>query len=171
DNDGTDAVAGTFTGLPEGAVLVAGGQTFTVSYAGGTGNDVVMTRAPVAVQSVTIDDGSAQRSMLRSVTVTFAGLATFTGQPASAFQLTRTGPGPTGNVALAVDLSASTATQTVAKLTFSGALTEGANSLVDGNYTLTVLSSQVQGGIQGGDNVSTLFRLYGDVNGDKAVNG
>ena len=26
-------------------------------------------------------------------------------------------------------------------------------------------------GTAGGDNVSTLFRLYGDVNGDKAVNG
>src|SRR5439155_3949541 len=83
----------------------------------------------------------------------------------------RTGPGATGNVTLAVDLSGSTATQTVARLTFSGPLTEGANSLVDGNYTLTVFSAQVTGGIQGGDNVSGLFRLFGDVNGDKAVNG
>ena len=58
----------------------------------------------------------------------------------------------------------------VARLTFSGSFTEGANSLIDGNYTLTVLSGQVTGGLQGGDNVSSLFRLYGDVNGDKAVN-
>jgi hypothetical protein len=74
-------------------------------------------------------------------------------------------------VTLAVDLSGSTATQTVAKLTFSGPLTEGANSLGDGNYTLTVLNSHVQGGIQGGDSVSSLFRLFGDVNGDRAVDG
>jgi hypothetical protein len=74
-------------------------------------------------------------------------------------------------VTLAVDLSSSTATQTIARLTFSGALTEGANSLIDGNYALTVFSSQVNGGLLGGDSVSSLFRLFGDVNGDKAVNG
>ena len=71
---------------------------------------------------------------------------------------------------LSVDLSGSTGTQTVAKLTFSGPLTEGPNSLLDGNYTLTVLSGQIVGGLQGGDNVTSLFRLYGDVNGDRAVN-
>src|SRR5207249_1055271 len=102
-----------------------------------------------------------------------SGLVSFAGQPGAAFQLARTGPGaPTGNVTVVVDVSGSTAAQTVAKLTFSGSLTEGAAtllSLVDGNYTLTVLSSQVNGGIQGGDDVSSLFRLYGDVNGDRAV--
>ncbi|HTK73956.1 MAG TPA: dockerin type I domain-containing protein [Gemmataceae bacterium] len=72
---------------------------------------------------------------------------------------------------LTVDLSGSTATQTVARLTFSGPLTEGPNSLIDGNYTLTILNSQVNGGVLGGDDVSSLFRLFGDVNGDRAVNG
>ena len=46
-----------------------------------------------------------------------------------------------------------TATQSVAKLTFSGSLTEGSAatpSLVDGNYSLTVFSGLVQGGVQGG---------------------
>jgi Dockerin type I domain len=56
-------------------------------------------------------------------------------------------------------------------LTFSGALSEGANSLIDGDYTLTVFSAQVQGGLQSGDSVTGLFRLFGDVNGDKAVDG
>jgi hypothetical protein len=50
-------------------------------------------------------------------------------------------------------------------------MTEGANSLIDGNYTLTVLSGQIQGGIQGGDSVTGFSRLFGDLNGDKAVNG
>jgi parallel beta-helix repeat protein len=126
---------------------------------------------PVAVQSVVIDNGTAQRSLVRSITVTFSGLVTFTGPITNAFQLKRTGPGTTGVVTLAVDVSGSTATQTDARLTFSGSLTEGANSLVDGNYTLTVFSAQVQGGLQGGDNTTNLFRLYGDVNGDKAVDG
>jgi fibronectin-binding autotransporter adhesin len=43
-NDGTDAVVGTFAGLPQGATLTLGGMTFQISYVGGTGNDVVLTR-------------------------------------------------------------------------------------------------------------------------------
>ena len=43
-NDGTDAVLGTFAGLPEGTTLSLNGMTFQISYAGGTGNDVVLTR-------------------------------------------------------------------------------------------------------------------------------
>jgi hypothetical protein len=123
------------------------------------------------VPSVVVNAGQAnlvQRSMVTSLTVTFSGVVTFTGQ--AAFQLARTGPGTTGNVTLAVDLTGSTATQTIAHLTFSGPLTEGANSLIDGNYALTILSNQVNGGLLGGDSVSSLFRLFGDVNGDKTVN-
>jgi VCBS repeat-containing protein len=44
DNDGTDAVVGTFAGLPEGAPMFLGGVLFRISYVGGTGNDVVLTR-------------------------------------------------------------------------------------------------------------------------------
>ncbi|MEK6373466.1 MAG: Ig-like domain repeat protein [Acidobacteriota bacterium] len=44
DNDGTDAVAGTFSGLGEGATTSAGGAAFRVSYRGGDGNDVTLTR-------------------------------------------------------------------------------------------------------------------------------
>lgn len=43
-NDGADAVAGTFTGLPQGKKLYIGGELFQISYTGGTGNDVVLTR-------------------------------------------------------------------------------------------------------------------------------
>jgi hypothetical protein len=120
---------------------------------------------------VTIDNGTAQRSTVRSATVRFDRLVNFSGAPTAAFQLARTGPGtPTGNVTLAVDLSGSTATQTIARLTFSGSLTEGAGSLIDGDYTLTVLNTQIQGGVQGGNTMTSLFRLFGDVNGDKTVN-
>ena len=42
-NDGTDPVSGTFANLPEGGTIRAGGQTFTISYRGGDGNDVVLT--------------------------------------------------------------------------------------------------------------------------------
>jgi hypothetical protein len=43
DNDGVDAIAGTFNGLPEGSTLTLNASTFQLSYVGGTGNDVVLT--------------------------------------------------------------------------------------------------------------------------------
>jgi len=44
-NNGTGAIAGTFAGLPEGAVFQAGGQYFSISYQAGSGNkNVVVTR-------------------------------------------------------------------------------------------------------------------------------
>jgi fibronectin-binding autotransporter adhesin len=42
DNDGGDAVTGIFNGLAEGASFVAGNVTLKITYAGGTGNDVVL---------------------------------------------------------------------------------------------------------------------------------
>ena len=43
NNDGADAVTGTFNGLPEASVFAASGFNFRVSYVGGTGNDVTLT--------------------------------------------------------------------------------------------------------------------------------
>jgi fibronectin-binding autotransporter adhesin len=43
ENDGTDSVTGTFAGLAEGDTLTVGSTEFTVSYVGGTGNDVVLS--------------------------------------------------------------------------------------------------------------------------------
>lgn len=44
NNDGVDAVIGTFNNLPQGAKLYIGRERFQVSYTGGSGNDVVLTR-------------------------------------------------------------------------------------------------------------------------------
>jgi fibronectin-binding autotransporter adhesin len=43
-NDGFDAITGTFTGLPQGGKLYIGQDLFQINYAGGSGNDVVLTR-------------------------------------------------------------------------------------------------------------------------------
>jgi len=43
NNDGTDAVTGHFSGLPEGATFTGGSQTFTISYGGSDGNDVILS--------------------------------------------------------------------------------------------------------------------------------
>jgi hypothetical protein len=45
-NDGTDAVLGTFAGLPPGAFFTVGSSVFQINYAAGTGNDVVLTPIP-----------------------------------------------------------------------------------------------------------------------------
>jgi autotransporter-associated beta strand protein len=43
NNDGADAITGTFLGYGPGASFTANGFTFVISYTGGTGNDVVFT--------------------------------------------------------------------------------------------------------------------------------
>jgi hypothetical protein len=189
DNDGTDPVVGTFANLPEGAVVALSGLPYRVSYTGGTGNDVVVTRLPHAgVASVAVNGGAQQRSRVTDVTVAFNTVVALPANAAQAFQITRTGPGtPGGTVGLTVDLSGSTATQTVARLTFSGALTDH-GSLVDGTYLLTVFGSQFTGpgglaldgdndGVAGGDflygtnqSLEKLYRLFGDADGNRVVN-
>ena len=43
DNSGGAVVQGTFNGLAEGASILINGTTFSISYVGGTGNDVTLT--------------------------------------------------------------------------------------------------------------------------------
>jgi hypothetical protein len=141
----------------------------------------IIDNEPLQVSSATINGGAAQRSRVTDITVAFTGLANLPANPVDAFRLTRIGPdGTPADVTLAVDLSASTATQTIARLTFGGGLTEF-GSLIDGLYRLRILAAQVSGsgqsldgdanGSPGGDFTLDLFRLFGDINGDKAVNG
>ncbi len=44
ENDGVDAITGTFAGLSQNAVLSVSSIPFRISYTGGTGNDVVLTQ-------------------------------------------------------------------------------------------------------------------------------
>lgn len=68
-NDGTDPIVGTFNGLPEGAVFTSNGKPYQITYAGGTGNDVVLTRIPAAVVVTPLST---------RVTTEAGGTATFT---------------------------------------------------------------------------------------------
>lgn len=58
NNDGTDAVTGTFMGLPQGASFTIDGVTYTISYTGGDGNDVELTAIPLGTNT-----GSASSRM------------------------------------------------------------------------------------------------------------
>jgi streptogramin lyase len=140
----------------------------------------ILDNDPLQVSSAKVNGGAVQRSRVTYITITFTGLATPPVNPADAFRLTRIGPdGTPADVTLAVDLSASTATQTIARLSFGGPLTEF-GSLVDGLYRLTIMSAQVSGsgqpldgdanGTAGGDFTLDLHRLFGDFNGDRTVN-
>jgi hypothetical protein len=153
-------------------------------------DSVTVTRSspPTKVQSVVVNDGSAQRSMVTSLTVTFASTVTLPADPTTAFKLTQVGGG--GAVTLTADLSQSTATKTIVRLTFSGSLTEN-GSLADGRFKLTVDADLIFNGYgfldgdgdgtAGGDYVSptdtagggtgqlALYRLFGDASGDGTV--
>ncbi|CAN5302169.1 hypothetical protein BH11PLA2_BH11PLA2_31690 [soil metagenome] len=67
DNDGTDAVIGTFSGIANGATVTFNGVDFKVSYTGGTGNDVTLTTLTVPNTPPTITD-VADRSAKISTT-------------------------------------------------------------------------------------------------------
>jgi hypothetical protein len=132
---------------------------------------------PPQVASVQINDGSVQRSVVRSMTVSFDEPVFFSGDPAAAFTLTRNGS--VGSVQLAVG-SYTNSPNGVVTLTFSGPLTEF-GSLMDGQYSLTIDASQVKNianldgtgaGVAGVNWVSSpgaIFRLFGDASGDGTV--
>jgi fibronectin-binding autotransporter adhesin len=52
EKTGAGPIAGTFSGLAEGATFAASGVAFQITYAGGTGNDVVLTRAAVPPSNI-----------------------------------------------------------------------------------------------------------------------
>ncbi len=54
NNDGADAVTGTFAGLPQGGTFVVSGTTYSISYTGGTGNDVVLTATVATCNNISI---------------------------------------------------------------------------------------------------------------------
>jgi pimeloyl-ACP methyl ester carboxylesterase len=133
-------------------------------------SDGTIDGVPAAkVTSVQVNDGSAQRSMVNSLTVTFSYTVTI---DSGAFELRRDGG---GLVDLQVTMSL-VAGKTVAVLTFAGPDIIG-GSLADGSYTLTVRSDRVHdrwgreldgdgNGSAGGDRVDGFSRLFGDSDGD-----
>src|SRR5581483_1933016 len=66
NNDGSDAVEGTFDGLPQGAAFAANGAFFRVNYQGGDGNDVVLTAINPPPPSVLTAPGSGGGPNVRS---------------------------------------------------------------------------------------------------------
>jgi hypothetical protein len=109
-----------------------------------------------------VDDGTAQRSMVRSLTVTFSAAVTL---QAGAITLT-------DNMGNPIPFTLSTSDQTNYVLTFAGSQFVG-GSLANGRYILTVHSSNVNGsgGAQlAADQTLNFWRLFGDFYGTASVN-
>lgn len=136
----------------------------------------VAAPTPAKIASVIIGDGTPQRSRVNQIVVQFDQVVSLPGNPADAFQLVRQGSGTP--VALAATVSSGATTS--ATLTFTGGPVEF-QSLADGRYTLTVLSSQVSNFDGNGDGTAGddytlagtpangLFRLFGDFDGNAFV--
>jgi len=123
----------------------------------GGGLMVGSTDAAPSVAGTQVNDGSVQRSMVRSLRVTFSETVTLAG---GAISLT----GPGGNVGYTLDLSQSTPSQTIAILNFA--------SLADGNYTLNLPAASVTdstGQHLAANYAFTFHRLFGDGDGDRDV--
>ncbi|MGD1277561.1 MAG: CARDB domain-containing protein [Tepidisphaeraceae bacterium] len=160
------------TGTPLSAAPVnAGTYTVVANYAGNSNYlprqsaSVTFTiTQPVAPLSVyfTVDDGTAQRSMVRSLTVAFSSAVTL---QSGAITLTDS----SGN---AVAYTLSTADNITFRLTFVGGQFIG-GSLANGRYVLTVHASKVSaaGGAQlSSDQMLNFWRFFGDFYGTGSVN-
>jgi hypothetical protein len=173
-----DALSGsTVVGFPANsmnprALNNAGQFLFRADLADGRRVLVRADRDSERVDGVVVNDGSAQRSMVNSVTVTFGGAAVL---DPGAIELRRQ-DGSLVNSDVTVSVVGG---KTVAVLTFAGPEFVG-GSLADGSYTLTVRADRVHDrwgreldgdgdGAPGGDRVESFFRLFGDSDGDGDV--
>lgn len=123
---------------------------------------------PPTIAVTKIGTGTAQRSRVESVTLTMNELVTFTGTPASAVTISKTGGGSvTPNVAVNNSGPATILTITFADTTQFG-------SIEDGDYTIALNGAKILDLAQNpmtGTPTTTFHRFYGDVNGDRTING
>jgi hypothetical protein len=136
------------------------------------GVDDALAGAPRKVESVVLNDGAAQRSMVNSLAITFSGAAAL---DAGAIELRRQNGSLVG---LNFDISI-IGGKTMAVLTFVGPDIIG-GSLADVSYTLTIRADLVHdrwgreldgdgNGAAGGNRLDSFFRLFGDTDGDGDV--
>jgi hypothetical protein len=128
NNDGTDAVIGTFNGLAEGAGVLVNGEMKKLTYVGGSGNDVALlvgTTTPPTIAAITnrtIDEDAGLQ------TVSLTGISAGAGET-QAISITATSSAP-------LIIPNPTVTYTSANATGSLALTPVANA--NGAATITV---------------------------------
>lgn len=144
------------------AVTAAGAPLYDRSF--GT----IADTTPPTVAGTKIGTGTAQRSRVESVTLTMNELVTFTGTPAAAVTISKAGGGSVmPNVA--VDNSGPA---TILTITFADTTQFG--SIEDGDYTIALNGAMIRDLAQNamtGTPTTSFHRFYGDVNGDRTING
>jgi Bacterial Ig domain/IPT/TIG domain len=161
--------SGAFTYIPNPSFV--GVDTFTYK-ANDKALDSALTTvsitvpAPPRVTSIVFNDGSVQRSLIRSITVTFDTLVTL---DPGAFSLVRAG----GIVPTLTRQVTQVGGVTQVVLTFRGTGTQF-GSLADGNWTLKVVRTRVhradyRPAIMEEPAVTAFHRLFGDADGDRDV--
>jgi hypothetical protein len=136
--------------------------TSTTNAATAAFTNFIVAPAP-AVQSVVINDGNIQRSMINSLTISFSTPVTLA---ADAITLSLRNPGgPATSVAVTVTNPSSDGRTYV--VTFPG------GTLVNGMYDLLISAAGATGALgqklSGGDQTVTFHRLFGDANGDRNI--
>ncbi|MDB5333984.1 MAG: hypothetical protein JWP03_5135 [Phycisphaerales bacterium] len=127
-NQTGSAVAGTFTGLLEGAVTTTGGTSFKVSYVGGTGHDVTLT----VVLPTDVWTGAADDFNWSTAGNWQGGVAPVSGQPVDFPDL-----GSASAIVLGSDV-------TVGDISFEGQYTlSGAGVTVQGGITSSGTGTQI----------------------------
>lgn len=130
---------------------------------------------PARVAMLRVDDGSGQRSMVRSLQVTFDAIMSYVGLPGDAFTLS----GPGGPYSLVVGATDNSSGRSVVSMTFAGPGVIN-TSLPNGDFTFGVLGAQLTdnllqnldgdaNGSAGGDYSTMFHRLFGDADGDRNV--
>jgi hypothetical protein len=145
DHTGAGAIGGAFTGVPEGTILTVGSAKFHVSYAGGTGNDVVLTAVNLEPTLDAIADPAAILEDAGQQTVNLSGISAG-GSDAQTLTVTATSSNP----ALIPD---PTVSYTSANATGSLAYTPVSNQ--SGTAIITVTVQDSGGTTNGGDDTIT----------------
>ena len=76
NNDGADAITGTFTGLAQGATFAFNGVVMAIRYNAGDGNDVVLSVAPVLNSVTPPADGTYNDSDVLTFTANYSNAMT-----------------------------------------------------------------------------------------------
>ena len=78
DNKSTTAVEGVFSGLPEGTQFTIEGIVFNITYAGGDGNDIVLTALNAGTYASTPNTGAKGVSLSSPVVIAGLGIVSVT---------------------------------------------------------------------------------------------
>jgi CSLREA domain-containing protein len=163
---------------------VARPQDFTaVPNGAGDGSDIgaYELALPPTVAKIEINDGAVQRSLVKTIKVTFSEAVSFPMGLAAAFEVAGIGNGASGAVML--DITQSGPSVTITFKTGGVQDIDPGNSLKDGDYRLTIFANRVQGlggTLDGNNNQESqgspidnrtleFHRLFGDADGNRAV--